>query len=322
MKYIDLNSKWENITSFKNKKGYKALRISSNCLPDLFLATDEDGNRCLLLYLTNEADLNIKVTDKNKLSISFLPLKNILLVKLKDFVFIDLFNDLILSIYSKVYLISEKSDATKEFINTFYKWAHFFEDSSTKKLGEQQIQGLFGELFVLDEYLKKANKSVINPIISSWKGLYDTANDFEFDQKNVEVKTKKESVLFVNISSEFQLEKPSNKSLELLVVSVKIDLIKGKSIHDMLLEIVKQIRVNLGDLSILYQALNQKGLTIDNLKQYNNYRFSVIKTESFDAGNDNFPKLTCSNIVNEISKLKYNLKVTQLDLFLIELKKY
>ena len=76
------------------------------------------------------------------------------------------------------------------------------------------------------------------------------------------------------------------------------------------------------DLSILYQALNQKGLTIDNLKQYNNYRFSVIKTESFDAGNDNFPKLTCSNIVNEISKLKYNLKVTQLDLFLIELKKY
>ena len=103
---------------------------------------------------------------------------------------------------------------------------------------------------------------------------------------------------------------------------MEIDLIKGKSIHDMLLEIVKQIRVNLGDLSILYQALNQKGLTIDNLKQYNNYRFSVTKTESFDAGNDNFPKLTCSNIVNEISKLKYNLKVTQLDLFLIELKKY
>ena len=73
---------------------------------------------------------------------------------------------------------------------------------------------------------------------------------------------------------------------------------------------------------ILTSNLNQKGLTIDNLKQYNNYRFSVTKTESFDAGNDNFPKLTCSNIVNEISKLKYNLKVTQLDLFLIELKKY
>ena len=51
MKKIDLNSKWENIESFKSKKGYKALRISSTSLPDLFLATDGDGYRCLLLFL-------------------------------------------------------------------------------------------------------------------------------------------------------------------------------------------------------------------------------------------------------------------------------
>ena len=48
----------------------------------------------------------------------------------------------------------------------------------------------------------------------------------------------------------------------------------------------------------------------------------VGKTELFDAASDDFPKLTKSNIVNEISNLNYKLRVTQLDQFLIEKKKY
>ena len=318
----ELNSKWENIASFKNNKGYKALRITGSSIPDLFIATDEDGYRCLLLFIPEKMDVKLKGTDKNKLLISFLPSKGIVLIKLKDFDFKDLFDDLILSIYSKINLIFEPIQASEEFIKTFYKWSLFFEDNRVKKLGEEQIQGLFGELFVLREYIKKSNPSTINSILSSWRGLYDAANDFELDLKNVEVKTKKESNLFVKISSEYQLEKETDKDLDLLVVTVKLDLIEGKSIHDMLLEIVKLVRANLGDLSILYQALNQKGLTLENLKQYNNHRFFVIKIESFDAGNDDFPKLSISNIVSEVSNLKYKLRVTQLDEFLIEMKKY
>ena len=46
------------------------------------------------------------------------------------------------------------------------------------------------------------------------------------------------------------------------------------------------------------------------------------KTELFDAGKNNFPKLSISNVANGISNLKYKLRITQLDEFLIELKKY
>ncbi|GGZ88222.1 PD-(D/E)XK motif protein [Algibacter mikhailovii] len=322
MKKSELNAKWKNIASFKSKKGYQSLRITGAIVPDLFLATDEDGHRCLLLFLPNKVDVKLKGTDKNKLLISYLPSKGIVLIKLKDFDFKDLFDDLIFSIYSKINLISEPFLASEEFIKTFYKWALFFEDKKVKKLGEEQIQGLFGELFVLHEYLKQSNPTTINTLLSSWKGLYDSANDFEFDLKNIEVKTKKESILYVKISSEFQLEKEIDKNLELLIVSVKLDLIEGKSIHDMLLEILKHARANLGDLSILYQALNQKGLTLENLKQYNNHRFLVSKTESFNAGHADFPKLSLSNIDNEISNLKYSLRVTHLDEYLIEMKKY
>ena len=161
MKHIDLNSKWENIVKFKNKKGYKALRISSDCFPDLFLATDTEGYRCLLLYLPKNIEVKIKGADKNKLLLSFLPSKGILLIKLKDFDFIDLFNDLILSIYSKIKLISKSDKASKDLITTFYKWSDFFEDSLRNKLSEEQIQGLFGELYTMNEYIKESNPLVL-----------------------------------------------------------------------------------------------------------------------------------------------------------------
>lgn len=322
MEKTELNSKWENISSFKKKKGYEALRISPTSSSDLFLATDQDGLRCLLLYLPKDVEVQIKGSDKSKLLISFIPSKSILLIKLKDSDFLDLFDDLILSIYSKISTISDPKKASKEFIITFYKWSQFFEDSTNNNLGEEEIQGLFGELFVLNEYLKQIDPSAINSILDSWKGLYDTTNDFEFVLKNVEVKTKEESKTYVKISSEFQLEKLPGKGLELLVVSIKNELIKGQSIHDKLLEIIINIREHRGDLSILYQALNQKRFSVESLKLYNNHRFVVTKTETFDAANDDFPKLSLSNIFNEIYSLKYKLRVIKLDQFLIEKIKY
>jgi hypothetical protein len=80
MKKSELNSKWENIASFNNKKGYKSLRITGASVPDLFLATDEDGYRCLLLFLPMKVDVKLKGIDKNKLLISFLPSKGIVLI--------------------------------------------------------------------------------------------------------------------------------------------------------------------------------------------------------------------------------------------------
>lgn len=322
MKKSDLNSKWKNIFSARNKKGYKVLRISSKCRPDLFLAIDGDGYRCLLLYLTKDVDVSIKRNNKDKLLLSYLPDKRILLIKLKDFEFIDLFDDLILSIFSKINFIHDIKIASEKFTTTFYKWSLFFEDSHVDKLSEEQIQGLFGELFVLSDFLKDSTPSTVNSILNSWKGLYDSKNDFEFEFKNVEVKTKKESKLFVKISSEHQLDKEDDKDLELMIVSIRIDLLNGRSIHDITLEIIESIRKNLGDLLILYQALNQKKLTITNLKQYDNHRYIVVKTELFDAANDDFPKLSISNIHNEISNLKYQLRVNRLDDFLKEQIKY
>ncbi len=318
----ELNAKWQKVSSIGTTEGYKALRISANCIPELFIATDVDGYRCLLLFIPDKINIKIKGVDKDKLILSHSNNKNIILIKLKDLDFIDLYNDLILSLYSKIKNILEPKDAAQELIYTFYKWSDFFEDSLRHRLNKEQIQGLFGELFVLNDFLIKSNPSDVNYFLESWKGPYDTTNDFVFDLKNIEVKTKKESKPFVKISSEFQLEKDFDKQLELFVISVKIDLTNGESLYDLIIKVVKKVRDNMGELSILLRALNQKGLTVENLKEYNNHKFVVVKTELFDASTDDFPKLSVSNIYNEITSLNYKLRVTQLDQFLIEEKKY
>jgi len=316
----ELKKKWEDISSFKDKKGFKALRINSECLPDLFIATDETGYRCLLLFIPKDIIVKLIGTNKQKLHLDYIKDKNIVIIKLFNLDYLDLFNDLILSLYSKINNISDPNLYSKELILSFYKWADFFEDKIDSKLSFDEIKGLIGELFALKEFMKNASDT--NSLLESWRGPYDTSNDFVFDSKNIEVKTRDELKSTIRISSEYQLEKEFDKGLELLVVTVKIDLIKGASIHDLLTEIASLVRKALGDLSILYKALNQKGLTVDSSKEYNNYKFEILQTNLFDCNRPGFPKLSKSNVPKEITHIKYDLRISALDNYLINEIKY
>lgn len=322
MEVSSLILKWENFKDFQDNRGYKALRISADCIPELYIATDLDGYRCLLLYLPIGVDVKLKGNDKEKLKLSYLPTKNIILIKLNDLDFVDLFNDLILSLYLKIKDLADPNYYSKELIHSFYKWAEFFEDRFASKLTSDEIKGLFGELFILNEFLEETNSTNVNAVLDSWKGPFNTTNDFVFDDKNIEVKTKEESKPYVKISSEYQLEKEFDKGLELLVVSLKIDMVKGESIHDLLKTTVQHVRRNVGDLSILYHALAQIGLNIDSTIEYNNHRFIVSRTNSYDCEKEKFPKLSVSNLPEEITKLHYNLRINALNKFMLVEKKY
>jgi hypothetical protein len=162
----------------------------------------------------------------------------------------------------------------------------------------------------------------VNDFLESWKGPFNHANDFEYDIKNIEVKTKNESTSYVKISSEFQLEQEFEKGLELVVISVIIDLSEGQSISDLITEISSEIRKKGGNLELLFIALSQKGITTESAVDYNNHRFIVTNTSAYDCTLKDFPKLSNSNIPEGISELKYNLTINSLREFLIEDKTY
>jgi putative PD-(D/E)XK family protein DUF4420 len=317
-----LKPKWGLLVSTEELNNYRAIRITSECIPDLFIGTDENGFRCLILFIPIVLVEHLNISEKEKLQIIYLKSKNVIIIRLNDPEFKDLFNDLIISLYQIIKDLEEPKEYSKQLVNGFYKWSEFFRDKNKNNLSPSEIKGLFGELFFLNEILKESNSESINRITESWKGPFDTTHDFIFETKNIEIKTKLLSKESVKISSEYQLELEFDKGLELLVISVIVDLNKGQSINDLLRQIQTQVRNNFGDLSILYSALKQKGLTIENTKQYNNYRYLVDHSCHYDCTKIGFPKLSFTTIPRAISKLNYSLRVRPLEDFIIKKTTY
>jgi hypothetical protein len=120
----------------------------------------------------------------------------------------------------------------------------------------------------------------------------------------------------VKISSEYQLEKEFAKDLELLVLSVENNYIEGISLSKLLNEVKEEIIKKMGDFSIVLTALSQKNITTQNISEYDNYCFKAKEKIIYEC-NDEFPKLTKSNIPEAISGITYTLQLKQLERFII-----
>jgi hypothetical protein len=318
MTSIELKLKWSGLSDNTVTSGFRSLRVTSDCICELFIGVGKENKRCLILALPEDKHLNFKGIQKENLSIEYFLEKNLIVLELIDNDYHDLFDDLILSLYQGIKSISQVDEYSNHFIQAFYRWSEFFEDKKSDSLSEEAIRGLIGELLILKSLITDPNRPEINFILNSWKGPYDKGNDFELDIKNLEVKTKSPSGVDVKISSEFQLEVSLGKGLELIVVSLLSDFAVGISIRELIFEIKKLIQESSGDNSILWKALNQKNITSRNVSQYDKYRFQPVNSISYNCAAADFPKLNRSNIPDEISALKYNLRTNLLAPFIIE----
>jgi hypothetical protein len=318
MTSIELKQKWTGLSENPVTIGFRSLRISADCICELYLAVSMDVKRCLILSLPINKHLDFKGIQKENLSIEYFREKNLIVLQLNDSDFNDLFDDLILSLYHGIKSISQVDEYSNHFIQAFYRWSEFFEDKKSDMLSEEAIKGIMGELLVLQLLITAPDKPEINFLLKAWTGLYDKGNDFELESKNLEVKAKSPSGIDVRISSEFQLEVSPGKGLELFVVSLLSDFTVGIHIGDLILEIKKLVQESSGDNTILWKALSQKNITAKNVSQYDRYRFKPVNWISYNCAAENFPKLSRSSIPEEISSLKYILRTNLLTSFIIE----
>jgi hypothetical protein len=309
----DLNSKWEKITIDEDLTDYRSIRISSECCSDIYISIDPNRCHCLILSLPKTYQIDFNSIKKEKISIELLRDKNYIVLTLHDANYHDLFDILIISLYNAIKDIQEVSIYSKIFVNTFHKWAQFFDDELLDSLSKNIVQGIFGELAYLKSLLLKTTASKVNDVLNAWKGPYDQGHDFVLNDKDIEVKTKADGKSTIRISSEQQLERIDGRDLELAVVSVHFDLVDGVPIK-ILVEDIKQIVENfLGDTSILLKAMRQKGLTVTNLQNYDHWRFKALDIITYDCLNSSFPKIVSSEIPTPISGVKYNINLRDLD---------
>ncbi len=321
MTITELNNKWALLSDYESNNGFKSLRITSECISDIFIGIDKYSNRCLILALPIDFKFNFKSVVKENLTIEYYDEKNLIVLKLTDNTFYDLFDDLILSLYQRINTISNADQYSKEFVQTFFKWSEFFDDKISNLLTENIVKGLFGELLVLKNMIIKFDSIFVNNVLESWKGPYDKGHDFELDDKDIEVKTKDHSKLDIQISSEFQLEKSLDKKLELFVVSVIKDN-SGLCLTNLVEEIRNLILNSLGDSFIFLKALNQKGLTFKNLNIYDNFKYTPINQIVYDCNEATFPKIIRSNLPKEINSVNYSVRISALSDYIISKKEF
>lgn len=317
-----LDTLWAGLTYTGNSE-FEYTRIDSgDSIPEVSVGLNSKLNRCLLLELPRVHNVDFQTSTKQNLSLNFYSDTGYIVLELTDSGYTDLFNDLIISIYQRIYQLTEVNEYSKIFIQMFYKWSEFFDERKSEKLSLDIIKGIFGELFVFKSLIEDSNSSHLNDLLHSWKGPYDEGHDFVLDKKNIEVKTKEVSKLSVKISSEYQLEAEAEKALELLVLSVETNPIKGQSLRLLLTDVKNMIVDKLGDFSIVLSALSQKNITSQNIYQYDNYKFEVIKEVVYDCMNIDFPKLTKTNTPQAVGSIQYTLYLSYLDEFILSTKKY
>lgn len=318
MTRIELKKKWLKLSENPATSGFRSLRISDDCICELYLGVSKEGKRCLILLLPSHKHLNFKGIQKENLSIEYFKENNLVVLQLTDNDFNDLFDDLILSLFHGINSISQVDEYSDHFIQAFYRWSEFFEDKKSDLLSEQDIKGIMAELLVLRLLITEPDRPEINYLLKGWTGLYDNGNDFVLESKNLEVKSKSPSGIDVRISSEFQLEVPPGKGLELFVVSLVSDFSDGIHIRDLIFEIKKLVQEYSGDNTILWKALSQKNINAKNVSLYDRYKFKPVNWISYNCASSNFPKLNRSNIPEETSGLKYTLRTNLLTTFIIE----
>ena len=312
-----LNSAWEKLLPSDTPNFFRTIRIEKDCNLDLFLARSYNGNRCLLLPVSDQVNFDFVTLNKSHLSLTHEKELSYLVLILKDDEFFDIFNDLIFSFYNAIKREPSIDKAAKVFINTFVKWNVLFEKNLERKFSKTNLIGVFGELVYLKSLLEMSPCSVNNTLLS-WKGPYDEVHDFEFEGHSVEIKTKLASTSNIFISSEYQLERKDSKNLSLNVIDIEENLIKGISIFYIFNQIKNIITSNNGNLEVFLTALYQLKLNEKVLMKYDNWRFVPISNTSYECEHAEFPRLVSSGLNNSIRSVKYTLYLNELDNFIIK----
>lgn len=295
---------------------YSLLSKKSDVL--LNIGYTPDNKRCLLLELHGDQDFTLPIQKKANLSIVYFKDINCICIVLQEDFFAVEFDDFILSIQNVLEKSGDKSESAKILIKAFNKWSSFFNTVKKYSLSENEIKGLFAELFCFQELISKEEYE-IDTITNSWVGPLNKSNDFVLPDKFIEVKAIDYGKKTVSISSIHQLKTPLNSiSLFLNIYELKRESMSGITIQSLVQQIKDLVFYQNGTVDSIYEMLNQHSLNIQNISELNDFKFSVINLKIYDASNPDFPRISYDNVSNVISSCKYELLINELKPFLVQ----
>jgi len=145
--------------------------------------------------------------------------------------------------------------------------------------------------------------------IEVWKGPENAVQDFQYSNWAVEVKvTHGKNHQKIHISSERQLDTDFVPNIFLYHLSVDIREEKGESLNDMVDDVSKIIKEN-SIASALYKSKLLEAGFFDNHRSLYSSKSYNIRQERIFKVNDTFPRISESQIPNEIGDVRYSVVI-------------
>lgn len=284
------------------------LDISAPCI--FYVALDTVNNLKMLIIETDPNTLLPKHIYPDILGLEIYPLysngKTKIFLKVIDSKFNDLFESLCVDLITEVSSTNNKNKCIDHFFYKLHIWKDFFKNMKIKSLTDNSAQGLFGELYFINNICSR-NISIEKAILS-WEGPNGSEHDFKFENGAIEVKTSKPRSSDITISNIDQLD--NEKCNNLFLVHFMIERIQMEESNKLNLpKLIKKIREKIKDTpeSILFDKKLISSGYIDN--QFDDLYFNVTDSFYYEVKND-FPRLTSLNIPKSIKNVKYIIDIS------------
>lgn len=188
-------------------------------------------------------------------------------------------------------------------------WKNLFKDDVSKHVSKEVLQGLFGEMYFLYDYM--LNKYDHKEAIMSWGGPDSTSKDFAVTDDWYEIKTIGATVPCVKISSIAQL----SSSIRGHLVVVRVEQMPDSYLapNSSVLDLLSSILALLNDEVLENEVINKiSNYGIDINDEEIGKRFDV-KSMDFYYVADDFPRITIEKVpYPEINNASYEISIAGL----------
>lgn len=203
-------------------------------------------------------------------------------------------------------------DAPEKLELAIVEWAEAFRIDPQKGMSRQAQQGLFAELFFLEEVLIPGLSS---KALLGWHSQ-NSVHDFQVESTAWEVKSYGGRRMEVRISSEDQLDDIGLSPLILVAVCVKVSDEAGQSIDEIVERLIATFSAENALLSHFKTGLAKYGY-IDRSSIIRKYFFTPRAISQYRVSND-FPRIVRTHIPSAVSNVNYLLSLTSLESHLIK----
>lgn len=302
---------WSSLAKPSGKRDRNVRLLPRVCPADAYLSVDSLGRQGVIISITDDVRDHFQ---HNRSEVKGLGLDLVdggggcqhLVLTLESSSNIDIFRMFCASLMGAIGKAENQVSVVIEALRHVQRWRAFMGARTDRYLTNEEIRGLFAELEFLGECITKLGEK--EAAVDAWKGPERSPKDFALPDRMVEVKATSDGA--VKISSAEQLDSNDCDTLHLRVAYLEEapQDSAAQSLNDLVRSLTDIFGATKAGEKFLAKLRLAGYLPVD---EYGINRFIIRRIDTFLV-NEDFPRISRSNLHPSISHVRYALETGML----------